>query len=222
MYEGLGDGYLTEASQLKVREVDSSIWQQKKEAYINAVKYFGLASMAPSGFASSDARVLSRFAEACEGQAQMDALELAVTAPERRESLIRERDNLRSRSEGSMQHAMEVLAAGNVNSTDPNYRTVIIGQGNIIFGREVGATNEEKVSYYRQALARYREAAELLPDDPRPLLYEGLCYERLTGIAQSSEEKRGEFVLGEAALRKALTLNIDDPGYSSGLARARH
>src|ERR1019366_1474097 len=54
----------------------------------------------------------------------------------------------------------------------------------------------------------------LLPDDPRPLLYEGLCYERLTGIAQSPEEKRKQFVLGEAALHQALTLNVDSPDYS--------
>jgi hypothetical protein len=61
------------------------------------------------------------------------------------------------------------------------------------------------------------EAAALLPDDPRPLLYEGLCYERLTGIAQSPEEKRQLFALGEAALRKALTLNVDAPDYSVAL-----
>ena len=193
MYEGLGDGYLTQASQLNADKFGSGVWQQKKEAYANAVKYFGLASKAPSGFASSDARVLSRFAEACEGQAQMDAQELAAAAPGERESLIRERDELRSKSEDSMRDAREILAAGNVSSIDPNYRTVMIGQGNIIFGREVGASNEEKVDYYRQALVRYQEAAAVLPDDPRPLLYEGLCYERLTGIAQSPEEKHQQF-----------------------------
>ncbi len=57
----------------------------------------------------------------------------------------------------------------------------------------------------------------LFPDDPRPFLYQGLCYERLTDIAQSSEEKRQQFVLGEAALRKALTLKSDSPGYSPAL-----
>jgi len=217
VYEGLGDGYLTQASQLNADKVGSGVWQQKKQAYINAVKYFGLASKVPSGFASSDARVFSRFAEACEGQAQMDAQELAAAAPEQRESLMRKRDELRSQSEESMRHARETLATGNVSSTDPNYRTVMIGQGNIIFSREVGASNEEKAEYYRHALVRYQEAAALLPDDPRPLLYEGLCYERLTGIAQSPEEKRQQFALGEAALRKALTLNIDAPDYSLAL-----
>jgi hypothetical protein len=96
------------------------------------------------------------------------------------------------------------VAAGNASSIDPNYRTVMIGRGIITFGHEVGGSNEEKVDYYHQALVRYQEAAALLPDDPRPLLYEGLCYERLTGIAQSPEEKRQQFGLGEAALRKTL------------------
>jgi tetratricopeptide (TPR) repeat protein len=217
VYEGLGDGYLTLASQLSSDTFGSGPWQQKKDTYAKAVKYFGLASRSPSGFASSDARVLSRFAEACEGQAQMDTLELAAAAPAQRDSLIHERDELRSQSEESMRQARETLAAGNVPSTDPNYRAVIIGQGNIIFGREVGASNEERLGYYRQSLARYQEAAALLPDDPRPLLYEGLCYERLTGIAKSPEEKGQQFLLGEAALLKALTLNVDAPDYSLAL-----
>lgn len=105
IYEGLGDGYLTQASQLNADKFGSGVWQKKKDAYVNAAKYFGLASKAPSGFASSDARVLSRLAEACEGQAQMDAQELAAAAPEQRESLILERDDLRGRSEESMRLA---------------------------------------------------------------------------------------------------------------------
>ena len=216
VYEGLGDGYLTLATQLKADQIGSDVWKERKEAFASAVKYFSLASKSPSGFASSDARVLSRFAEACEGVAQMDA-QLAAAAPEQRISAIAERDELRSRSEESMQRAREILASGNVPSIDPNYRTVLIGEGNIIFGREVGAPNEEKVHYYQQALVRYREAAALLPDDPRPLLYEGLCYERLAGITQSPEEKRQQFILGEEALRKALTLNPDAPDYSVAL-----
>jgi hypothetical protein len=218
VYEDLGDGYLTQASQLNADKPGSAVWQQKKDGYANAIKYFGLASQAPSGFASADARVLSRFAEASEGQAQMDAQELAAAAPEQRESLIRERDELRGRSEESLRRAQDLLAAGNVPSADPNYRTVIMEKGHSIFGRETGAaSNEEKAGYYRQALVRYQEAAALLPDDPRPLLFEGICYERLTGIAQSPEEKRQDFALGDAVLRKAIALNIDAPDYSSAL-----
>jgi tetratricopeptide (TPR) repeat protein len=100
----------------------------------------------------------------------------------------------------------------------PRCRTVVLGEGNIIFGREVGASsNLEKAGYYRLALQRYQKAAVLLPDDPRPLLYQGLCYERLTDIAQSQEEKRQEFTLGEAILRKALTLTVDSADYSQAL-----
>jgi len=93
----------------------------------------------------------------------------------------------------------------------------MIERGNIIFGREVGASNEEKAGYYQQALLRYQEAAALFPEDPRPFLYQGLCYERLTGLAQSPEEKRKQFALGEAALRKALTLRLASPDYSPAL-----
>jgi len=49
------------------------------------------------------------------------------------------------------------------------------------------------------------------------LLYQGLCYERLTSIAPSPEGKRQQFALGEAVLRKALTLNVDSPDYSIAL-----
>jgi tetratricopeptide (TPR) repeat protein len=216
VYEGLGDGYLTWATQLNPDTIGSDVWKQRKEAFASALKYFSLASNSPSGFASSDARVLSRLAEACEGVAQMDA-QLATAAPEHRQSAIAERDKLRGESEESMRKAREILASGNVPSIDPNYRTVLIGEGNIIFGREVGAPNEEKVHYYQQALIRYQEAAALLPDDPRPWLYEGLCYERLAGITQSPEDKHQQFILGEQALRKALTLNPDAPDYSVAL-----
>ena len=39
----------------------------------------------------------------------------------------------------------------------------MIGTGNIIFGREVGASNEEKRVYYRQALSRYLECSGTFP-----------------------------------------------------------
>jgi len=217
VYEALGDGYITRASQLIADKPGSAVWQSKKEAYVDAVRFFLKASQTPSGFASADGRVFSRLAEACEGQAQMDAQELAAASPQQREALVREGDQLRGQSDESMRRAMEVLTAGNVSPIDPNYRTVVLGQGNIIFGREVGATNEEKVIYYQEALRRYQEAAMLLPDDPRPLLYEGLCYERLTGISKSAEEKRQQSAMGQAVLRKALALRLDSPDYSPAL-----
>jgi tetratricopeptide (TPR) repeat protein len=217
VYAALGDGYLAKASELSTDRFTTGLWQQKNEAYVNAAKYFELASQVPSGFARSDARVLGRLAEAYEGQAQMDAQDLPMVSSADRDELSRERDSLRSKSEESMRRAQEILIAGNVSTVDPDYRMVMIGMGNIFFGREVGASSEEKRGYYRQALLRYADAAALFPEDPRPFLYQGLCYERLTGIAQSSEEKRQQFLLGEAALRKALTLKSDSPGYSPAL-----
>jgi tetratricopeptide (TPR) repeat protein len=218
VYDALGDGYLVKASRLVATGASSAGWQAKKAAYVNAGKYFGLASQNLSGFASSDARLLSRFAEASEGQAQMDAQEAEEAIPEMRDTLIRERDGLRSNSEQSMRRAREILAGGNVPAVDPNYQSVILGEGNIIFGREIGASsNEEKAGYYYQALARYQDAAELLPDDPRPLLYQGLCYERLAVIAQSPGEKQKQVALGEEVLRKALTLSTDSSDYSPAL-----
>jgi tetratricopeptide (TPR) repeat protein len=218
VYSALGDGYLVKASQLGSGDIGSLAWLEKEGAYRNAVKYFDLASKSPSGFASSDARVCSRLAEACEGKAQMDAQELANAPMDQRIPLIAERDQLRSKSEDTMNHAREFLISGNVPAIDPDYRTVILEEGNIIFGREVGVSSSaEKVGYYRRALLLYQKAASLLPDDPRPWLYQGLCYERLTGIASSEEDKRQEFTLGESALRKALTLNVDSPDYSPAL-----
>ncbi len=73
------------------------------------------------------------------------------------------------------------------------------------------------MGYYSQALSRYQNAAALFGDDPRPLLYQRSCYERVTDITQSPEEKRQQFALGEAVLRKALQLKSDAPDYSPAL-----
>ncbi len=218
LYEALGDGYFARAAQTTADTVGSQAWPQKKEAYLESVKYYDLATRAPSGFASSDARVLARLAESCEGLAAIYAQELTAAAPELRTSLIHQRDDLRGKSEQSMRRAREVLTAGNVSPIDTNYRMVMLDQGNVIFNREVGASSkEEKDAYYHQALLQYQEAGTLLPDDPRPLLYQGLCYERLTDIAQSPLEKAQQFALGEVALRKAITLGADVPDYSLAL-----
>jgi tetratricopeptide (TPR) repeat protein len=217
-YEALGDAYLARATQLVADMRDSQVWGLKRQAYVNAVLFFRKAVQTPSGFASGDARVLSGLAEACEGQAQMDALELAEASPGKREALISERDQLRQESEDSAERAQKVLSQGNVPMIDPNYRAVVLVHGNIVFAREVGATsNEEKEGYYREALRRYEQAAALLPDDPRPILYQGLCYERLTAIAKSPEEKQRQFALGEETLRRSLTLTSDAPDYSLAL-----
>ena len=216
--QDLGEAYLARASGLAAGTPGSDVWRQRKESYVEAAKYLALASQNLSGFAPSDARLFSRLAEVYEGQAEMDAQDLVGATPGQRDSLVRERDELRSKAEEAMHRGREILVAGNVSSIDPEYREVILGEGNIVFGREVGASNEEKTVYYDQALSLYKEAAALFPDDPRPLLYQGLCYERLTGIAQSAEEKQRQFALSEAALRKALTLDVASPDYSPALA----
>ncbi len=218
IYQDLGEAYVARASGLAAGTPGSDVWRQRKEAYVEAAKYFALASQNLSGFAPSDARLFSRLAEVYEGQAEMDAQDLAGVTPGQLDSLVRQRDELRSKAEEAMHRAREILVAGNVSSIDPEYRAVILGEGNIVFSREVGASNEEKSVYYGQALSRYKEAGALFPDDPRPFLYQGLCYERLTGIAQSAEEKQKQFALSEAALRKALTLDVASPDYSPATA----
>jgi hypothetical protein len=217
VYEGLADAYFAQASEVVVGQMGSDPWQKKKAGYGNAAKFYSLALQTPSGFASDEARVLSRLAESNEGQAVLDAQELAAAPDEQRESLVRERDELRRESENSMLQARGLLVSGNVSSLDSNYQMVMLDFGNIIFGREVGATDEEKVRYYQEALSRYQEAATFLPEDPRPLLYQGLCYERLTAIAKTPEVKQREFALGEATLRRTLTLSLDSPDYSQAL-----
>jgi tetratricopeptide (TPR) repeat protein len=218
IYQNLGEAYLAQTSGLAAGTPASDVWKRRKEAYVKAVEYFASASQSLSGFAQSDARLFRRLAEAYEGQAEMDAESLAGATPEQRDSLVHERDELRSKAEEAMHRAREILVAGTVSLIDPEYRAVVLGEGNIIFGREAGASNEEKAGYYGQALSLYKEAGALFPDDPRPLLYQGLCYERLTGIAQSAEEKQKQFALSDAALRKALTLNVASPDYSPAMA----
>jgi len=214
----LGDAYLAQAAALPADKPGSKSWQARREAYANAVKYLETSSQAPTGFAPADARVFSRLSEACEGQAEMDAQELSAGPAESSGMRIRERDALRTQSEDALRRARDILIAGNIPPVDPIYRQVILGQGNILFGREVGAaSNEEKAGYYRQALVRYQEAAALLPDDPQPFLYQGLCYERLTGIAPTAKEKQEEFALGEQALRQAIARNAARPDYSPAM-----
>ena len=217
VYEGLGDGYLARASALTAANPGERAWREKKEAYVNSVKFFRLTFLAPSGFARSDIGILRRFSEACEELAQMETVELGASAAEARDVIRHERDALRAESDRALHRARELLAGGNVSPMDADYRMVVMGQGTAIFNREGGASVEEKASYYRQALVHYQEAATLFPDDPRPFLYQGLCYERLAAIELSAEDKRQQFALGEAALRKAIALHIASSDYSPAL-----
>ena len=181
------------------------------------MKFFRLTFLAPSGFARSDIGILRRFSEACEELAQMETVELGTSAAEARDVIRHERDALRAESDQALDRARELLAGGNVSPMDADYRMVVMGQGTAIFNREVGASVEEKASYYRQALVHYQEAATLFSDDPRPFLYQGLCYERLAAIEESAEDRRQQFALGKAALRKAIALHIASSDYSPAL-----
>jgi tetratricopeptide (TPR) repeat protein len=147
----------------------------------------------------------------------METLELGGSAAEARDVIRRERDALRAESDQALHRARGLLTAGNVPPTDADYRMVVIGQGTAIFNREAGGSVKEKAGYYRQALVHYQEAATLFPDDPRPFLNQGLCYERLASIEPSAEDKRQQFALGEAALRKATTLRSTSSGYNPAL-----
>jgi tetratricopeptide (TPR) repeat protein len=67
---------------------------------------------------------------------------------------------------------------------------------------------------FRKALALYQDAAAMFPDDPRPALDQGLCYQRLHLLEPSTEEKRKLFDRGVAVLQQALTLRTAAPEYN--------
>jgi tetratricopeptide (TPR) repeat protein len=213
-YEGLGNAYLARASQRSAAQPQDQEWKPKKEDYANAVKNYQLTFQAPSGFTKGDVSILRQYSNACEALAQMDHAELDQAAGKDRETLQRERDSLRAESEQALERARKLLIAANVPATDADFRMVVLDQGNVLFNREAGASAAEKVAYYRGALARYQEAASLFPDDPRPLLDEGLCYERLAGAVGSAEDRSQQVALGTAALGKALTLHTTAPDFS--------
>jgi hypothetical protein len=218
VYSALGDAHLMQASGLAAGRPGTEVWKQEKEEYVNAVKFLEMAARIPSGFAPTDARLFVRLAGACEGEARMDTEELVGATPERRSTLIPERDELRRKSEEFMGRAREILVEGHVDPSDPEYRGAMLESGNIIFDREVGASDEERAGYYRQALSWYQYVSGLIPDDPRPFLYQGLCYERLTSMAPSLEEKQKLSEPSEIAFRKALTLRTNSPDYSPAMA----
>ena len=177
-----------------------------------------MAARDPSGFASGDARTLSRMAEASEALAVLDAQEYQSQNLKQPE-LLQERDQLRANSDAYLGRAYQKLLTGDVSPADSNYRAVVLDQGNLIFNREAGASgDQEKAGYYNKALMRYQEAASLYPEDPLPWLYQGLCHERLTAIANSAAEKQQHFELAQSALRKALTLPNTMTDYSPALS----
>ncbi len=184
-----------------------------KQDYEEAVKNYQLTFLAPSGFTRGDVGILRRYSDASEALAQMDQAQLNE-AGANRAALLGARDRLRSGSEEALERARKLLLADGVPPTDADYRMIVLQQGTIVFNREAGASVEEKAGDYQKALAHYQDAATLFPDDPRPLLDEGLCYERLAGLAQADEEMKHQVALGEAAVGKALTLSTTASDYN--------
>jgi hypothetical protein len=95
--------------------------------------------------------------------------------------------------------AHRILILRNVPAIDPNYRTVVLGEGNIIFNREVGASRQEREGYYYEALLRYQEGT---PSRRHPafVIPGAVLRAALTDIAQVVNDKRHQFELGQAVL----------------------
>jgi tetratricopeptide (TPR) repeat protein len=216
--EAMGDAYRAMALALPEGQ-DPAVWQRQKDLYQKAAESFEEAALTPFGFAPGDGRLQRALGNALEGWArQLDRLasaRLEVTAAgEGRTAAIRQRDELRSRAEAAFRRARQILAAGNVSRDDSDFRDTVLDAGTRVFQREESASAEEKPAVFRQALARYQDAEALFPDDPRVWLYEGLCYQRLRAAAPAADEKRRLFELGDAVLRKALTLHSTASGYT--------
>ena len=186
---------------------------KKKESLRQALKYFERAERVPWGFAPAHARLLQNLAEAREELARMYQEEILAASGPQRNPTVTERDALRAGAINALEEARLVLLNGGVSTQDPDFRAVMLAPGTFYFNREVGATPEEKLAWYRKAIPVYQEAGKLFPDDPRPVLYEGLCFQRLCTFAATPEEKRKDFNRAEAAFRKALTLQSQSSDY---------
>lgn len=213
LLQALGDAHLALARGKLSKEQIPNAREKKRDALIKAVGYLGEASLTPLGFAPTDARLLRSLAEAREELARMYQEELTSASGETRQALVPKRDRLRQEAEEALKHAKEILFAGNASRSDPEFRNVVLAEGTIVFGREAGASSEERAHIFRKALAHYQKAATLFPDDPRPVFYAGLCYERLYRLEHAPREKRELFESAESAFRKALGLSISAPEY---------
>jgi len=201
--EALGDAYL-----------DIARTTPSQESYTKAVEYLERGSAVPVGFAPADARLQRSLADAREGLAHLVDEEAAGTTGDARAALLAQRDKLRGEADAALARARDLLLAGNVSRDDPDLRADVLEVGTAVFKREAGATPAEQVQLFRKALALYQDAAAMFPDDPRPALYQGLCYQRLHLLEPSPEEKRKLFDRGTAVLQQALTLRTAAPEYN--------
>jgi tetratricopeptide (TPR) repeat protein len=208
--EALGDSYLAMAE----KDTDN----RQKEYYMKAVEYLQRGSMIPVGFAPADERLQLSLANARDGLASLIDREAAGSAGDARAALILQRDTLRDQADAALQRAREILIAGNVSRDDPDFRAAVLEAGTAVFKREAGASPGEQLPLFRKALALYQDAAAMFPDDPRPALDEGLCYQRLHLLEPSPQDKQKRFDQGVAVLQQALTLRTRAPDYNPLMA----
>jgi tetratricopeptide (TPR) repeat protein len=201
--EALGDAYLAMARSAPT-----------KENYTKAVEYLQRGSTVPVGFAPADAGLQRSLADARDGLARAIDGEAAGAMGDARATLILERDKLRGGADAALARAREILIGGNVSPDDPDLRADVLEAGTAVFKREAGASPGEQIQLFRKALALYQDAAAMFPDDPRPALDQGLCYQRLHLLEPSPEEKRKLFDRGVAVLQQALTLRTAAPEYN--------
>jgi tetratricopeptide (TPR) repeat protein len=211
LYQGLGNAYL-ELARSKLKDSPDP----RAEAVAQAVHYLEEAARMPIGFAPSDARLYWRLAEAREEAAQVADRRSRTAPPEERPALEARRDELRRASVASLEQARGTLTAAGVSTDDVDFRGILLAPGTMLFERASAANPGDRAAHYRSALEAYESARRMLPDDPRPVFYQGLCYERLFGLT-AAEERQALFASAEAAYRKALTLRVRTPEYNPHL-----
>jgi len=208
LYQALGHAHL-ELARGKLVAVRSA----KRDALAKAVAYLEEAAKVPWGFAPSDARLLWRLSEAREEMAQLEDAEMRASQGEPRAALSARRDDLRRAALETLERARKILLDARTPREDGDFRAIVLAAGTAAFRREAGAPPDERRRHFENALALYGEARRLFPDDPRPVFYQGLCWERLFGLAADAAERRRTFELAENAYRQALALSFPAPEY---------
>ena len=208
LYQALGHAHL-ELARGKLVAARSA----KRDALAKAVAYLEEAAKVPWGFAPSDARLLWRLSEAREEMAQLEDQEAQGSQGEARAALWARRDDLRRGALEALERARKILLDARTPREDGDFRAIVLAAGTAAFRREAGAPPDERRRHFENALALYGEARRLFPDDPRPVFYQGLCWERLFGLAADAAERRNNFQLAKNAYRQALALSFPAPEY---------
>jgi tetratricopeptide (TPR) repeat protein len=208
LHQALGHAYL-ELARGKLRDSRG----EKREALKKSVFYLEDAARVPWGFPPSDARLLWRLSEAREEMAQFEDEEARSSTGEPRRAALERRDTQRRSSLEELERARRILLAAGAPRGDADFRAVVLAAGTAVFKREAGAPPEERRRHFETALALYQEAQKLFPDDPRPIFYQGLCWERLTGLAATADERQKMSAAADSAYRQALGLHFPTTEY---------